>query len=81
MSVWQVDPERIDALSDAKIVLDCIERVGETKVSRGPITTMEVPSFIRNRYPKEISSFIQLLMEAKRLKSIPQLKEKVTVHE
>lgn len=76
MTVWQVDPERIDALSDAKIVLDCIDRVGETKVTGGSITTLDVPTFIRNRYPEEISSFIQLLMEAKRLKSIPQLKER-----
>lgn len=76
MSVWQVDPERIDALSDAKIVLDCIDRVGTTNVTSGEITELDVPSFIRNRYPKQISSFIQVLMEAKRLKSIPQLKER-----
>ena len=54
MSVWQVDPERIDALSDAKIVLDCIDRVGTTNVTSGEITELDVPSFIRNRYPKQI---------------------------
>ena len=74
VQIWDCDPDRIDALSDAKIILDCIEKAGETRVTTGEVTMLEVPSFIKNRYP-EYSAFIMLLMEAKRLKSIQVVKE------
>lgn len=75
MQEYIIDPDRIDAMSNAKIVLDCIDRAGETKVTQGEITMDEVPSFIKNRYSPAVVRFIRTLMEAKRLKSIKTHKE------
>ena len=75
MIEFKVDPARIDAMSNAKIVLDCIDRVGTTRVTSGPITMDDVPSFIKNRYSPVIVRFVRILMEAKRLKSINVYKE------
>lgn len=72
-SSWMCDPDLMDELSNAKIVLDTIDQVGTTKVtSGGPITWDDVPSFIKNRNHPKIVRFIRLLMEAKRQKSLPQ---------
>ena len=79
MIEFKVDPERIDAMSNAKIVLDCIDRVGTTKVTQGEITMDDIPSFIKNRYSPVIVRFIRILMEAKRLKQIKTYKEDTNV--
>jgi hypothetical protein len=75
MQEYIINPDRLDVLSNAKIVLDCIESAGETKVTSGPITMDDVPSFIKNRYAPPVVRFIRQLMEAKRLKSIKTYKE------
>ena len=72
---WHLDPIYMDELNNAKIVLDSIERVGTTKVTSGPITMDDVPSFIKNRYEPKVVRFIRLLMEAKRQRSLPQTVE------
>lgn len=71
-NTWLCNPALMDELSNAKIVLDTIERVGTTKVTSGPITLDEVPSFIKNRYEPKMVRFICILMEAKRQRSLPQ---------
>lgn len=73
---WHCDPDLMDELSNAKIVLDTIEQVGTTKVTSGPISIDDVPSFIKNRYETRVVRFIRLLMEAKRQRSLPQTIEK-----
>jgi hypothetical protein len=77
MTEWHFDPDRIDNLSNARIVLDTIQRVGKTRVTQGPITTNDVPSFLKNRYSPHVVEFISTLMEAKRLSQL----EREVVHE